>query len=249
MISPKLILVGAGPGDEELFTLKGIKALENADVVLYDALANDELLKYCKVEAKMIFVGKRAGEHSSQQAEINQLIVDHALKYGTVVRLKGGDPFVFGRGYEEISFAKRHGLDVEIVPGVTSAIAAPSSQHIPLTMRGVNESFWVITGTTKENELSKDMHLAAQSSATVVILMGMKKLSKIVELFKTYRGEEEPIAIVMNGTLETEKLGIGNLSNIQKIVHDQQLASPSIIVIGRVVKHGKYTVKKVINHI
>ncbi|MEQ6118594.1 uroporphyrinogen-III C-methyltransferase [Reichenbachiella sp. MALMAid0571] len=243
MNKPKLILVGAGPGDEELITLKGVNALKSADVVLYDALANDLLLKYCKPDVKLVYVGKRAGLHYQQQQEINQMIVQYALEYGTVVRLKGGDPFVFGRGHEEKDHALLHGLEVEIVPGISSAIAVPVIQNIPITKRGVNESFWVITGTTKEDTLSKDMHLAAQSSATVIILMGMKKLASIIELFKKYRGEDEPIAVIMNGTCENEKSGFGKISTIESIVTEKELASPSVIVIGEVVKYGSETLK------
>ena len=238
MNKPKLILVGAGPGNPDLITLKGVKALEKADVVLYDALASEELLNHCRPQTKKVFVGKRAGMHYYQQHVINQLIVDNAHEFGTVVRLKGGDPFVFGRGYEEKAFALKHGLEVEIVPGVSSAIAVPSNLDIPLTKRGVNESFWVVTGTTKENKLSKDMHLAAQSSATVVILMGMKKLSLIVELFKKHRSGEEPVAVIMNGTCTDERSGIGKLSSIEDIVERKGLDSPSIIVVGQVVKYG-----------
>ncbi|MEQ9288884.1 MAG: uroporphyrinogen-III C-methyltransferase [Cyclobacteriaceae bacterium] len=241
MNKPKLILVGAGPGDEELITLKGIRALEKADVVLYDALANDALLKYCRPGAQLIYVGKRAGLHYYQQHVINQMIVKHAHESGTVVRLKGGDPFVFGRGYEEMEYAVKNGVEVEVVPGISSSIAVPSMRNIPITKRGINESFWVITGTTKEEGLSKDMHLAAQSSATVVILMGMKKIDSIVALFKEHRGAEEPVAVIMNGTCDNEKSGIGNLSNIKSVIKENKLASPAIIVIGEVVKLGSKT--------
>ncbi|MFN0050113.1 MAG: uroporphyrinogen-III C-methyltransferase, partial [Cytophagales bacterium] len=168
MIIPRLTLVGAGPGDPELITLKGIKAIQNADVILYDALANDELMEYARPSTPFVFVGKRRGSCAFSQDEINQLIVENAFKYGHVVRLKGGDPFVFGRGYEEIEFAKAFNMPVAIVPGISSSIAVPEMQMIPLTARGVNESFWVTTGTTKNGDVSKDILLAAQSSATIV---------------------------------------------------------------------------------
>ncbi|MFY0652661.1 MAG: uroporphyrinogen-III C-methyltransferase [Cyclobacteriaceae bacterium] len=247
MNNSKLILVGAGPGDAELITLKGIKALEKADVVLYDALANEELLKFCRSEAELVYVGKRAGMHYYQQHVINQMIVKYGQEHSTVVRLKGGDPFVFGRGHEEKVFAEKHGMVVEIVPGISSSIAVPAIHNIPITKRGVNDSFWVITGTTKEEDLSKDMRLAAQSSATVVILMGMKKLPAIVELFKEHRGAKEPIAVIMNGTCENEKSGIGKLSSIEGIVQKEGLASPSIIVIGEVVKYGSKSLNEISN--
>ncbi len=180
---PKLTVVGAGPGDVELITLKAIKALRNADVVLYDALVDIELLEYAP-QAEQIFVGKRRGCYSYQQDQINELIVSRAKSCGHVVRLKGGDPFVFGRGSEEMEYAAAHGLNVAMVPGISSCLSVPAAQNIPVTKRGSAESFWVITGTTKEHKLSNDIQLAAKSSATVVILMGMSKLPQIVELFK-----------------------------------------------------------------
>nr|WKN38368.1 uroporphyrinogen-III C-methyltransferase [Tunicatimonas sp. TK19036] len=237
-MNPRLTLVGAGPGDEELITLKGIRALETADVVLYDALANPALLRYAPVEAEKIFVGKRAGLHQVQQRSINQLIVQYAHSHGHVVRLKGGDPFVFGRGQEEKEYALKHGLEVAIVPGVSSALAVPATNEIPLTSRGASDSFWVVTGTTRSGTLSKDMTLAAQSSATVVILMGMKQLAAITKLFTQHRGSEEPIAIIQNGTCPDERSAIGRLSSIEQIVREKELSSPAIIVIGAVVtKH------------
>ena len=156
-----LILIGAGPGDPELITLKGINALKRADVVLYDALANDQLLDYCKADCEKIYVGKKSGLHIKQQAHINELIVEHASKDKVVVRLKGGDPFVFGRGHEEMEHARQHNIESEVIPGVTSSISVPSSHHIPLTKRGINESFWVVTGTTRSHKFSKDLVQAA----------------------------------------------------------------------------------------
>lgn len=236
MFTPKLTLVGAGPGDPELITLKAIKALESADVVLYDALANPALLEHTRFEALLVFVGKRAGQHAFQQRKINQMIVEYAYEFGHVVRLKGGDPFVFGRGQEEKEYALSHGIEVEVVPGISSALAVPAMQNIPLTLRGASESFWVVTGTTRDESLSKDLHLAAQSTATVIILMGMKKLQLITELFTKYRGIDEPIAIIQHGTCENEQVGVGSLKNIHQIVAEQKLDSPAIIVIGAVVK-------------
>src|SRR5690349_2015813 len=146
---PKLTLVGAGPGDPDLISVKGIRVLQSADVVLYDALVNEELLHYVPEEAPRIYVGKRLGQHEFTQTKINELIVVMANLHGHVVRLKGGDPFVFGRGQEEIAFARQHGLETAIVPGISSSIAVPELQGIPITSRGISESFWVLTGTTK----------------------------------------------------------------------------------------------------
>lgn len=233
---PKLTVVGAGPGDVELITLKAIRTLENADVVLYDALVNEELLDYAK-NAELIFVGKRKGCYAYQQEQINELIVSRAKSNGHVVRLKGGDPFVFGRGSEEMEYAASHGLQVAMVPGISSSLSVPAYQNIPVTKRGSSESFWVITGTTKEHKLSTDVALAAKSSATVVILMGMSKLPQIVELFKSEGKSELPIAIIQNGTRKNEKIGVATIDTIVDIVEKEKLSNPAIIIIGEVVRH------------
>lgn len=232
----KFTVVGAGPGDIELITLKGIKALQSANVILYDALVHPDLLQYAS-DAEHIFVGKRKGCYTYQQEQINELIVSRALTHGHVVRLKGGDPFVFGRGAEEMEYAASKGVEVTFVPGISSCISVPAAQNIPVTLRGASESFWVITGTTRAHKLSKDIALAAKSSATVVILMGMSKLSEIIELFIKEGKSETPIAIIQNGTRKDEKIGIGSIGNIEVVVAEKQLANPAIIIIGEVVKH------------
>ena len=235
---PIVTLVGAGPGDPDLLTIKGAKALAEADVVLYDALANEEILTYAPKKSIKIFVGKRKGCHEYSQDQINQLIVDNALTYGHVVRLKGGDPFIFGRGSEEIDFIESFGIPTSVVPGISSSIAVPAYQGISLTKRGVSESFWVITGTTSDRKLSNDVALAAQSSATVVILMGMSKLTQIIDLFQKESKGETPVAIIQNGTTAQEKIGVGTINTIEHVVAQQQLSSPAIIVIGEVVKES-----------
>lgn len=232
----KLTIIGAGPGDPDLITIKAIKALETADVVLYDALVNNELLAYAD-KAEKIFVGKRKGCYSYHQDQINELIVSRAKSHGHVVRLKGGDPFVFGRGAEEMEFAASHGLQTAVVPGISSSLCVPAYQSIPVTKRGASESFWVITGTTKQHKLSSDVALAAKSSATVVILMGMSKLSEIVTLFKNEGKVKTPIAIIQNGTREDEKISVGSISNIEEEVKIKNLSNPAIIIIGEVVSH------------
>lgn len=237
-VKPKVTLVGAGPGDPDLMTLKGVKALAEANVVLYDALANEEILEYAPKNAIRIFVGKRIGNHAYTQDQINQLIVDNALTYGNVVRLKGGDPFVFGRGSEEIEYVESFGIPTFIVPGISSVIAVPANLGISITKRGVSESFWAITGTTSDRKLSSDVALAAQSSATVVILMGMSKLSQIVALFQKESKGETPIAIIQNGTTPDEKVGIGTINTIQEIAAENKLGSPAIIIIGEVVRES-----------
>ena len=219
-----------------MITLKAIKALKNADVVLYDALVNDSLLEYA-FNAECIFVGKRKGCYAYQQVQINELIVQRAQQGKHVVRLKGGDPFVFGRGAEEMEYAAAFGLETAMVPGISSSLSVPAAQNIPVTKRGATESFWVVTGTTKNHRLSSDVALAAKSNATVVILMGMSKLSQIVALFKQEGKSKMPMAIIQNGTRENEKIGIGTVASIETKAKEQQLSNPAIIIIGEVVKH------------
>ena len=234
--TPKLTVVGAGPGDEDLITLKAIKAIESADVILYDALINESLLKYASDETECIFVGKRKGCYAFQQEQINELIVTKAKEKGHVVRLKGGDPFIFGRGAEEIDYVRGFGLETYVVPGISSALAVPAYQGIPLTKRGASESFWVVTATTKDHALSADVELAAKSTATIVILMGMHKLSDIVKVFYAENKRNTPVAIIQNGTRGNENVGFGTIRNIQQVVKEKELAAPAIIVIGDVVK-------------
>ena len=235
--TPKLTVVGAGPGDVDLITLKAIKVLKTADVVLYDALVNEELLEYVNPKAELIFVGKRRGCYKYQQEQINELIVQRAKIHGHVVRLKGGDPFIFGRGAEEMEYVANFGIETAMIPGISSSLAVPASQNIPLTKRGSSESFWVITGTTKEHKLSGDIALASKSNATVVILMGMGKLSEIVKLFQQENKNDLPVAIIQDGTTDREKVGIGTVDTILKVVAENDLSNPAIIVLGEVVSH------------
>jgi uroporphyrin-III C-methyltransferase len=249
---PRLTLIGAGPGDIELITLKGIRSIKSADVILYDALANQELLEYARPEALRIYVGKRLGKYVYTQDEINHKIVQLALEYGHVVRLKGGDPFVFGRGFEEIEYARNFNIECNIISGVTSAIAAPASVGIPVTTRGYAESFWVITGTTKSGQLSNDIELAAQSSATIVILMGMSKLAQICEIFERNHKSQMPMAIVQNGTRDNVKYVIGTVASITDQANTQRIENPAVIVIGEVVSlhpefYGELVAKKIID--
>ncbi len=233
---PKVTILGAGPGDPELLTIKGLKALRTADVVLYDALSNDELLKHAPEESIKIFVGKRAARHTKPQDEINKLMVQYAFQYGHVVRLKGGDAFVFGRGHEEKVFVEEHGIKVGIIPGISSCIALPELQAVPLTRRNFSQSFWVMTATTKEGKLAGDIKLAVHSTATIVILMGMKKLSRIANLYIDQGKWNTPIMIIQNGSLPEEKYVVGNMSNIESLAAKNGMGTPGIIVIGEVVR-------------
>ena len=235
MKKPLLSLVGAGPGDPELITLKAINVLKKADVILYDALANESLLEYASPHAIKQFVGKRYGCHALSQSEINHIIIEYAFSHGHVVRLKGGDPFVFGRAQEEIEAARNAGIEVEVIPGISSVIAVPASQMIPLTCRGINESFWVTTGTTQSGEISKDIHLAVQSSATIIILMAMSKLEAIMDIFATHGKAETPVAIIQDGTTDKEKMVIGTVRDIAFKAQYAGLGNPAIIMVGAVV--------------
>jgi uroporphyrin-III C-methyltransferase len=234
----KLMLVGAGPGDPDLITMKGMRAIQEARVILYDALASEALLRYAPRDCKLVNVGKRKGMASAIQEHIHALILYYIHSGITVVRLKGGDPFVFGRGHEEWEFAAQHGIDVEYIPGISSSIAAPASAGIPLTKRGVNESFWVITGTLANGALAADLRLAAQSTATVIILMGMSHLEQIAGLFRKHRSDGEPIAIIQNATRADCKWVRGNVSDIGQRAAAQGIESPAVIVIGKVVEES-----------
>ena len=236
---PKLTLVGAGPGDPELITLKGINAIKSADIVLYDALESEDILKLIPVGTPALSVGKRAGAQAYSQDEINELAVEFAFLYGHVVRLKGGDPFVFGRGAEEIEFAARQGVTISVIPGITSAVAAPAAFNIPVTSRGISESFWVVTGTTMTGAISEDVALAAQSTATVVILMGLNKLAEIMATFTHHGKSNTPVAIIQNGTLGNQRKITGTVSSIVGCAQTQQIGAPAVIIVGEVVRQAE----------
>ncbi len=238
---PKITLVGAGPGDTDLISLKGLKALAKANVVLYDALVNEELLGYAPEDALRVFVGKRANKHAYSQQEINELMVSYARSHGHVVRLKGGDPFVFGRGGEELEYAASHHIATSVVPGISSSIALAGLQGIPLTYRGVSESFWVITGATTAGVISDDIYAAAKTSATVVILMGLNKLAEIVRVYEAEGRHKLPIAVIQNGSLPDEKIALGTMDTIIERAGVQGIGAPAVIVIGEVVaKHESF---------
>jgi len=235
MMKPTLYIMGAGPGDPELISVKGARILKRADVILYDALVSEELLSYAKPSCKLIYAGKRKGKKEFSQEEINQLLVFYSARFNCVVRLKGGDPYVFGRGHEELEYAVRRGVQVEVISGISSALAAPASAGIPLTKRGVNESFWVITGTLSSGEISKDIQLAAQSSATVIILMGISHLKEIISIFEQARSPFEPVAIIEQATLPSQRVISGAAAGILQQVMEKGIRTPAVIVIGKVV--------------
>lgn len=243
---PKVTLVGAGPGDPELITLKGWKALQSADVVLYDALSSAELLEIAPGQALKVYVGKRANKHRYRQEEINEMLVELALKHGHVVRLKGGDPFVFGRGHEELSYVSSHQVPIQVIPGISSCISVPELQQVPVTRRGINESFWVLTGTTRQGTLSEDVALAAQSNATSIILMGIRKIREITTLFAEHGKGSIPAMVVQNGSLAGERSVLANVDQLADRVEEENIGSPGIIVIGKVVGlHPEWAVAQI----
>jgi uroporphyrin-III C-methyltransferase len=162
-------------------------------------------------------------------------MVDYALNYGHVVRLKGGDPFVFGRGYEELDHAASYSIPAEVIPGISSSIGVPGLQQIPVTHRGLSESFWVVTGTTMDGQVSSDLYDAAKTKATVVVLMGLHKLADIVKIYQAEGKNRMPIAVIQSGSTENEKVAIGIIDTIVEIVQEKKIASPALIVIGEVV--------------
>ncbi len=242
----KVWLVGAGPGSVDLITVRGLKIIQKADVILYDALVNKELLKEATETCALIYVGKRAGKHKYSQEGIHKLLVEASAKYKNVVRLKGGDPFVFGRGHEELIHLQEVGIEVEVVPGISSATSLPLLQSVPLTRRGVADSFWVITGTTTEKKLSGDIYKAVETDTTLVILMGIRKIPQIAELLLTSGKGNIPMMIIQNGSRQDEKVLITDAENVVDDVRKSKIGSPGIIVIGSVVSlHPAFTENKI----
>jgi uroporphyrin-III C-methyltransferase len=231
----RLFIMGAGPGDPELLTIKAFKVLKEAEVVLYDNLSNEKLLEIAPKDCKMIYVGKKPYDKCTSQEEINELIVKYAKSYRVVVRLKGGDPFIFGRGFEELLYAEAHGIKAKYIPGISS-MQGSGFIDVPLTHRGISESVWIITGTKKDGSLSKDLACAMKTSATVVIYMGMKKLAEISNAYKLAGLGATPAAIIQHATLPHQKQGTCEVKDIQQMALREGLAYPAIIIIGDVVR-------------
>ena len=230
-----LFIMGAGPGDPELLTMKAYNVLKRADVVLYDNLSNDKLLEIAPIGCKMVYVGKKPYESCTPQEKINELIVKYAKKHKVVVRLKGGDPFIFGRGFEELLYAESHGVKSQYIPGISS-MQGSGFIDVPLTHRGISESVWIITGTKKDGSLSNDLACAMKTSATVVIYMGMRKLAEISAAYKKAGLGSTPAAIIQHATLPHQKQGTCKIKDIQEMALREGLAYPAIIIIGDVVK-------------
>lgn len=238
----KVYLVGAGPGDPGLITVRGMECLKQADVIVYDRLIDERLLQAIPETAEKIYVGKSRGKHTLRQSEINQLLVAKAIEGKTVVRLKGGDSFVLGRGGEEAETLVRHNIPFEIVPGVISAVAVPAYAGIPVTHRGLASSFTVVAGNENPDKKTSsiDWQKLARGTDTLVFLMGVQNLSKIVgKLLEHGRSRDTPVAVIMNGTQPDQKTITGSLADIAIKAEKEQVSPPAIIIVGDVVKLRK----------
>ncbi|HWV75195.1 MAG TPA: uroporphyrinogen-III C-methyltransferase [Pseudosphingobacterium sp.] len=240
-VEPKITLVGAGPGDPDLISVKGVKALKTADVVIYDALVDEILLDYVPKEATRVYVGNPSGDENFSQSTVNQLMVDYALNFGHVVRLKGGDLFVFGRGYEELEYAASYSIETEIIPGISSAISVPGLQGIPVTHKGDSDGLWILCGTDEKGQLNKELISAASSKATVVVLLGYEQLHDIVNIYQRAGKGRLPVAVIQNGSMKNEKIAVGIVNTIDEIVEEEGIdnSGPVLLVFGQTVAHHK----------
>ena len=232
-------LVGAGPGDPELLTIKALRLIKNCDALVHDALIPDEIIKEAKTDTEIFHVGKRAGKCSVPQAETNALILKLAKEGKNVVRLKGGDPFVFSRGGEEVSFLEENGVSVEIVPGITSGIAAPTYFGIPLTHRDAASSVTFVTGHERVDKEKKTVNWRdlAKSSDSLVIFMGIKNIKFIVEeLILGGLDKNTKCAVIQEATLRNQKCLVEKLAGLPETVKTKEFISPSIIIIGKIVE-------------
>lgn len=249
-IKKKVYLVGAGCGDPELLTLKAYKLIMKADIIIYDALVNKVILDI-NLFSQKIFVGKKRGFKIMQQEEINQLMVYFANRGKIVIRLKGGDPMIFGRAYEEIIYLHLNSIECEVIPGVSSYSGIAAYNKIPITKRNSIDSFIVTTGFTVDGKISQDLTFAVQTNATVIVLMGIYHLKQIVDEFKKYKPVDYPIAVIQNGTLNIEKSIMGNLNNIMYLIKKFNISSPANIILGYavsdVIAQYKYTIKNIKN--
>lgn len=232
----KVYIMGAGPGDLELLTLKGKRAIEEADCIVYDRLINPRILDFAKSDAEMIYLGKGNTEGGVIQDEINKTIVNKALEGKIVARVKGGDPFVFGRGGEEIQSLFDNGISFEVIPGITSSISVPAYAGIPVTHRGIARSFHVFTGHTMEDGSWHNFEAIAKLEGTLVFLMGIKTLPVIVkDLVKNGKDPKTPVAIIEKGATANQRVTVGTLENIIEKANERKIVPPAITIIGEVV--------------
>lgn len=232
----KVYLTGAGPGDIELMTLKAARVVKEADILIYDRLANPEILEMAREDCEMVYVGKQDGKHSVPQNKINEIIYQAALKYENVVRLKGGDPFVFGRGGEEAIYLYDRDIKFEIIPGITSSVSVPAYAGIPVTHRGITTSFRVVTGhETPNKKISQIEWQTFLNDETIVFLMGFHNIglitSKLLELGKA---KDYPCAVISKGSTPEQEVCVSTLENIE--ADSKGMPTPAIIVVGEVVK-------------
>jgi len=232
----KVYLVGSGPGDPDLLTLKALKILQKADVVLHDSLVSKEILDLVRRDAEFISVGKRARKHSVQQAEINKLLTLHANKGLKVVRLKGGDPFIFGRGAEELEHIVKDGIDFEVIPGITAASGCSTYAGIPLTHRDHSQTVMFITAHCKDSKDCLDWQSIAKHQQTLAVYMGLMRNEILRDkLIEFGRLPSTPVALIENGTRDNQRVIIGTLADLPAMVEEHQVVSPALIVIGEVV--------------
>lgn len=229
----KLYIVGAGPGNVDLLTIKAYRAVENAQVILYDNLVNREILEIADKNCILCYVGKKPYGESMSQHEINENIAFYCARYDRVVRLKGGDPYIFGRGFEEWAAARELGVAIEYVPGISSMQGAGLAD-IPLTHRGVSEGIWAMTAMKQDGSLSSDLLLAVQSKSTVVIYMGMGKLDEIVRTYVLNGKGEMPAAVVQHASLPQQKQVLAPVKDLVKLCRQNGMSHPAIIIIGAV---------------
>lgn len=235
----KVYLVGAGPGDIGLLTIKGMKCLQKADVVIYDFHLNAQVLNYINHDAEFIYAGKRGGHHTMTQDEINKVLIEKATEGKIVCRLKGGDPFVFGRGGEEAEELVKNNIEFEVVPGVSSAVAAPAYAGIPITHRLYSSSFAVIPGyeDTTKDESAIDWARLATGVGTLIFLMAVKNIDVLVKkLIENGRNADTPVAVIRWGTRPEQKTIVGTLDNIVSLVKEKEIRPPAVMVVGDVVK-------------
>jgi uroporphyrin-III C-methyltransferase len=234
----KVFICGAGPGDPKLVTVRAMEVLNNCDVVLYDRLICKDLIDQVPAKCEKIYVGRAVGDSTTHQDITNDLMVEHAKNGRRVVRLKGGDPFIFGRGSEEAEYLFKHNIDFEIIPGITSAIGSAAYAGIPLTHRRFSSSVAIVTGheAPKKREPTVKWDKLAKSVNTIVILMGVEELEHIsYKLIKAGMNKKSDVAVIENGTTMKQRIVKGNLSNIAEIARENKMKPPAIIIIGKVV--------------
>lgn len=232
----KVYIVGAGPGDPELITLKGLEIIKKADVILYDRLIPKELLHHAKENCELIYVGKERGRHTYTQDEINKLMLDKVNEGKIVVRLKGGDPYIYGRGEEECMYLKKNGVECEVIPGISSLLAAPIYSGIPLTNRWYSSSFAVVTGEEAREKKRKRVKIRdiAPKVDTLVILMGTKRFPQIIKELSMVLNRNTPIGIVINTSTSKQRTIVTTLSEAFEI--SNEVTPPAVIIVGNVVK-------------